>query len=91
MTREYTQFYIDGNWVDPLSDETIEVINPANEEVCARICLGNESDVNKAAEAARSAFSSYSVTSKAERLDLLDSKRNADVGPQRLPFGQEGV
>ena len=76
MTREYTQFYIDGNWVDPLSEETIEVINPANEEVCARICLGNESDVNKAAEAARSAFSSYSVTSKAERLDLLDSVIN---------------
>ena len=48
MTREYTQFYINGNWVDPSSKEIIEVINPANEEVCAHISLGNDSDVNKA-------------------------------------------
>ena len=56
MTREYTQFYINGNWVDPISKEIIEVINPANEEVCAHISLGNDSDVNKAVEAAQSAF-----------------------------------
>ena len=76
MTREYTQFYINGNWVDPTSKDTIEVINPANEEVCAHISLGNESDVNKAVEAAQSAFKTFSVTSKNERIDILDSVIN---------------
>ena len=73
MTKEYTQFYINGSWVDPTEKKTIEVINPANEEVCAHISLGNEADVNKAVEAASAAFRTFSVTTKNERLDILDS------------------
>ena len=73
MTKEYTQFYINGSWVDPTEKKTIEVINPANEEVCAHISLGNEADVNKAVEAASAAFKTFSVTTKNERLDILDS------------------
>ena len=39
-------FYINGQWVAPKSKEEIKVINPATEENCAVISLGNKEDVN---------------------------------------------
>ena len=39
-------FYIDGKWVSPKSKEEIKVIDPATEENCAVISLGNKDDVN---------------------------------------------
>ncbi|MFD1191549.1 MULTISPECIES: aldehyde dehydrogenase family protein [Phenylobacterium] len=69
--REYLQFYIDGKWVDPVEPKTLDVINPANEEVCGKISLGNAQDVDKAVMAARRAFASWSQTSREERLEVL--------------------
>jgi aldehyde dehydrogenase (NAD+) len=69
--RNYTQFYIDGQWVDPATPKTAEVINPASEQVSGTISLGSEADVDKAVAAARRAFASWSQTSVKERLDLL--------------------
>jgi aldehyde dehydrogenase (NAD+) len=71
--RNYTQFYIDGQWVDPVTAKTAEVINPATEAVSGTISLGSEADVDKAVAAARRAFTSWSQTSVKERLDLLRS------------------
>lgn len=71
--REYTQFYINGEWVDPATPNQLDVINPANEEVCAHISMGSEEDVNRAVAAARAAFDSYSRTSVAERIELLEN------------------
>ncbi|MAT93148.1 MAG: aldehyde dehydrogenase family protein [Halioglobus sp.] len=71
--REYTQFYINGEWVEPTAPQNCDVINPATEEVCAHISLGNETDVDKAVAAARAAFDSYSRTSRAERVELLEA------------------
>jgi len=65
------QFYIDGQWVDPVTPHPCEVINPATEEAFARISLGSKADVDKAVAAARRAFESFSRTSKQERIDLL--------------------
>jgi aldehyde dehydrogenase (NAD+) len=73
MMRDYKQFYINGQWVDPATSNDCDVINPATEEVCGRISLGSEADVNKAVEAARVAFESYSRTSRQERIELLES------------------
>ena len=69
--RSYTQFYIDGEWVDPVTPKTAEVINPATEAVSGTISLGSEADVDKAVAAARRAFVSWSQTSVKERHDLL--------------------
>jgi aldehyde dehydrogenase (NAD+) len=69
--REYTRFYIDGQWVDPVSPKTAQVINPATEEVSGTISLGSAADVDKAVAAARKAFSSWSQSSVQERLELL--------------------
>ncbi|MCB1687535.1 MAG: aldehyde dehydrogenase family protein [Halioglobus sp.] len=71
--REYKQFYINGKWVDPVKPNDCDVINPATEEVCGRISLGSEADVNAAVEAAKVAFESFSRTSRQERIELLES------------------
>jgi aldehyde dehydrogenase (NAD+) len=71
--REYMQFYINGEWVDPVTPNSLDVINPATEEVCAHISMGSEEDVNRAAAAAKAAFQSFSRTSVKERLELLES------------------
>ena len=36
-----TQFYIDGQWVDPVTPESLDVINPATEQVAATISVGS--------------------------------------------------
>ncbi|MGH7015642.1 MAG: aldehyde dehydrogenase family protein [Caulobacteraceae bacterium] len=69
--REYMKVYIDGQWVDPASPKSMDVINPANEQVAGRISAGSAADVDKAVKAARRAFESYSKTGREERIDLL--------------------
>jgi aldehyde dehydrogenase (NAD+) len=71
--REYLKFYIDGKWVDPVEPKTLDVDNPATEEVSGRIALGADADVDKAVKAARKAFASWSQTSREERLDVLQA------------------
>ena len=71
--REYMQFYINGEWVDPVTPNSLDVINPATEEVCAHISMGSEEDVNRAVAAAKAAFVSFGRTSVKERLELLES------------------
>lgn len=68
---ERLQFYINGEWVDPVVPRTIDVINPATEEVFGRVSLGSAADVDKAVVAAREAFESFSTTSKESRVALL--------------------
>ena len=69
--REYMKFYIDGEWVDPITPKSLDVINPATEEVCGHISAGSAADVDKAVKAARKAFETYSQTTREERIDLL--------------------
>ncbi|HTH99537.1 MAG TPA: aldehyde dehydrogenase family protein [Acidisoma sp.] len=67
------KFYIDGAWVDPISPKAIDVIDPSTEEVFTQISGGSAADVEKAVAAARAAFDSFSRTTPAERLQLLES------------------
>ncbi len=69
--QEHLKFYINGEWVDPVTPATLDVINPATEEPFATISMGSEADVNKAVEAAKNAFDSYSQTTVAERVELI--------------------
>ena len=41
-------FYINGEWIKPNSHEEITVIDPATEENCAVITLGNKIDIDMA-------------------------------------------
>lgn len=69
--REYLQFYIDGQWVDPAQPKTLDVYNPATEEVCGRVSIGSAADVDRAVQAAKKAFRSWSKTTREERLAVL--------------------
>jgi aldehyde dehydrogenase (NAD+) len=71
--REKLQFYIDGRWVNPVTPNPFDVINPATEEVCGRISLGSEADVDLAVAAARRAFESFSRTTREQRIALLQA------------------
>ena len=69
--KECMQFYINGEWVDPVDPKHLDVINPATEETIGKIAMGNSKDVDKAVAAAKEAFKSFSQTSKEERLALM--------------------
>ena len=66
------KFYINGKWVSPKSNKSIQVINPATEEVCAEISLGSKEDVNDAVLSAKDAFKTWAFSSKKERLEPLE-------------------
>ena len=89
-----TKFYINGEFVDPSSKETLEIINPATEEEIGIVALGSTIDVDKAVYSARKAFSVSSKLSKKDRLDILETirenykKRYRDVSEAiRLEMG----
>jgi aldehyde dehydrogenase (NAD+) len=70
--KEFLQFYINGQWVNPVQPKAMDVINPATEEVIGRISLGSAADVDKAVAAARAAFETFGRTSREERIALLE-------------------
>jgi aldehyde dehydrogenase (NAD+) len=71
--RDYMQFFINGEWVDPVTPRSLDVIDPSTEEVAGHISLGSDADVDKAVNAAVQAFKTWSVTSKEERLAILNN------------------
>ena len=71
--KDKLQFYINGSWVDSESNEKIEVINPANEEIIGHVTAGTKGDIDRAVKAAFQAFSSFQYTSKEERIELLNN------------------
>ena len=97
---EKRQFYINGQWVNPATAHDFDVIDPSTEDVVGVISLGGQADTDAAVAAAKAAFPSWSQTSKAERLELLEKllevykARQADMAeaislemgaPQKLP------
>ncbi|MEZ5997247.1 MAG: aldehyde dehydrogenase family protein [Hyphomonas sp.] len=87
--KEYLKFYINGEWVDPVTPRTLEVENPALEENFAVISLGSKADVDKAVAAAKAAFPSFSQTSVEYRAELLD-KITAGI-QKRIPELAEAI
>src|SRR5260221_6374864 len=85
VMRDYRQVYIDGAWVDPQGGDAMEVISPVTERPIGQITLATAADVDRAVEAARRAFRSFSRTTRQERIDLLGSvlasfaKRHQDL------------
>ncbi|MER6003246.1 aldehyde dehydrogenase family protein [Nonomuraea angiospora] len=65
------QLYIGGSWTASASDESIDVVNPATEEIIDRVPAGSPDDVESAAGAARKAFPGWSETAASERGKLL--------------------
>ena len=72
-THSRKQLYIGGQWVDPSSDGTIEVVNASTEEVMGRIPEGTPADVDRAVAAARAAFEPWSQTPLEQRVGLCSA------------------
>lgn len=56
MSDSISRLYIDGRWVDSETDVVLDVLNPATEEVIARVPQATVGEVGRAIEAARRAF-----------------------------------
>jgi aldehyde dehydrogenase (NAD+) len=66
-------FYIDGKWVAPKDGRDFAVIDPSTEEVTTTISLGGQADTDAAVAAAKAAFAKWRLSSKAERLELMET------------------
>ena len=69
---EKRQFYINGEWVDPVTANDHNVIDPSTEEPCAVISLGSAADVDKAVAAARAAFPAWMKRSPEDRIAYVE-------------------
>jgi len=83
--RSFDKLFIGGQWVEPSTDRTIEVVSPIAEEVIATVPEATEAGMDKAVAAARKAFDEgpWPRMSPAERAEVL-----ARVGKEvesRLP------
>lgn len=65
-------FYIDGRWVEPASQQALDIINPATEEAIGKVAIGNSADAERAIKAAKAAFASYSLSTRDERIGYLE-------------------
>jgi 1-pyrroline dehydrogenase len=68
--RTYQQF-IGGEFVDAASGETLEVENPANGQVIARVPGSDDEDVDRAVNAAAAAFETWKHTTPQDRSLML--------------------
>jgi acyl-CoA reductase-like NAD-dependent aldehyde dehydrogenase len=84
--KEHRHIYLNGQWVTPSGTETAEVINPCNEEVIAKVAMGNEEDVDRAVRHAREAFLSWSETPVEERMEMI-SKISGAMTARRDEIG----
>ena len=87
--RDYMQFYINGEWVYPVTPRSLDVIDPSTEEVAGHISLGSEEDVNKAVDAAAAAFPSWSAMSREDRLVIMN--RIVEEFEKRVPEIGEAI
>ena len=81
MNRPYMMrrdsLYINGKWVQATGEGSIEVINPATEEIIGSVPVGSQSDVDAAVTAARKAFPAWSATSTEDRIAVLNQLSSA--------------
>jgi aldehyde dehydrogenase (NAD+) len=86
--RHADRFFIGGQWVQPSSDATINVIDSGTEELFFSVAEAQAADIARAVEAARQAFDTgpWSRLTHAERAGFLRAigeelaRRNEDLG-----------
>lgn len=75
MTNEnypqHLQLHIAGEWCGTQGRETIPVVNPATEEIIGQLPAATGADIDRALQAAQSAFATWSQTSAWQRATVL--------------------
>src|ERR1700756_323102 len=80
-----TNHYIDGAFVESHGCEVMDIVNPTNGKVIAKVTLADEEDARRAIAAAKRAFASFGRTTKEERIDILRRLHKAGLGgPERV-------
>jgi aldehyde dehydrogenase (NAD+) len=69
--KTVTKHYIDGEFVGSHGREVMDIVNPSNGKVIARVTLADEEDTRRAIAAAKRAFVSFRQTTKEERANVL--------------------
>lgn len=64
--------YINGEFVTPHGTGTLDLINPSNRQLIGKVILADEVDTRNAIAAAKSAFKTFSKTTKAQRIAYLE-------------------
>jgi acyl-CoA reductase-like NAD-dependent aldehyde dehydrogenase len=67
------RIFVGGEWVEPESDERLDVINPTTEEPIGSIPACGQGDADRAVRAARAAFDSWSQSPREERAGYLEA------------------
>ncbi|MFD8418573.1 aldehyde dehydrogenase [Streptomyces sp. NPDC059466] len=84
MTTTYDRLFVGGSWIEPSDAELLEIRSPHDQSVVARAAQARPADVDRAVDAARTAFEEgvWRDTPPAERLALLrrfNALREADA------------
>ena len=69
---DFEKLYIDGEWTPASSGEWIDVENPADMNIFARVPRGAAEDIDRAARAAKAAFPAWAVKPLSERIALME-------------------
>lgn len=89
MHRRRSMF-VGGEWLEPLAAEQRLLVDPTTEEPFASVALATETaEVDRAVAAARRAFVDFSLTTPAERAELID--RVMAAYRKRLPVFAETI
>jgi aldehyde dehydrogenase (NAD+) len=75
--KAHDGLYVGGAWRPAAGRETIQVVNPADEQVIATVPAGTAEDVDAAVRAARTALPGWAATAPADRADRLTALRDA--------------
>ncbi|MCO4252130.1 aldehyde dehydrogenase family protein [Pseudarthrobacter raffinosi] len=73
----HDDLFIDGEFVEAASKDRFTAINPATEEVLGTVPISNAEDIDRAVRGARTAFSTWSQTTGAERAEVLSRLADA--------------
>ncbi|MDH5395667.1 MAG: aldehyde dehydrogenase family protein, partial [Gammaproteobacteria bacterium] len=68
---EIIKNYIDGKWTPSTSKDFIDIINPATQDVLAKVPLSDKNEVNHAVDAASTALIDWRDTPATERVQYL--------------------
>ena len=63
----FHKMFINGKWVEAVSEEKYEVINPSTQEAVSSVAYGDERDAKKAVQAAATAFKAWASTPAKKR------------------------
>lgn len=69
---DFEKLYIDGEWTPASSGEWIDVENPADMKIFARVPRGAAEDIDRAARAAKVAFPAWAAKPLSERIALME-------------------